>query len=628
MGDGASSSRSGKGKGRGETLVIDHGRRRTSCGYCRSNTDSSISHGLWANSLTADDYQELLDRGWRRSGCFLYKPDMKRTCCPSYTIRLKTDDFIPSKEQSRIYNRMQRFLDGTFDINKKFKEEMNCSKGSSSQVINASFPEVSALSGKITTLDARQKLFREDEFICYISDRIDSAIKACFKDGEFPSIPQLPKALVKRVTSQMQKKLSQTEDLLYTSSICFQIAATIRNSCPTESSTVNFSSHENQSGESSDTSPKGIAEKLVQSMEQSGEFPGFLVKACNGHLNFYSVGLTSTKIPTKASKDDADCSKRSCSSNSSLCLPHKRRKLEIRMKRSSFDPEEFALYRKYQIKVHDDKKVTESSYKRFLVDTPIVFVPSRGDDEAIPPCGLGSFHQQYVVDGKLVAVGVVDILPRCLSSKYLFWDPDFAFLSLGKYSALQEINWVKEMQGHCPNLQYYYLGYYIHSCSKMRYKAAYRPSELLCPLRYTWVPYDIARPLLDKRSYVILSDLKFMQDQALLPQVPDSSMNCARDEYCSFENGNKDFEYGHSDTVMGDRPGLEGRNASVTKELMDDDISNIMIDLNGKHVEVKELQQVFGPIEKRFIAELERQLRRYVKVVGKELSIRMIYSLG
>ncbi len=25
--------------------------------------------------------------------------------------------------------------------------------------------------------------------------------------------------------------------------------------------------------------------------------------------------------------------------------------------------------------------------------------------------------------GRLVAVGVVDVLPRCLSSKYLFWDP-------------------------------------------------------------------------------------------------------------------------------------------------------------------------------------------------------------
>jgi arginine-tRNA-protein transferase len=154
------------------------------------------------------------------------------------------------------------------------------------------------------------------------------------------------------------------------------------------------------------------------------------------------------------------------------------------MARSHFDPEEFALYKRYQTKVHKEKTVTESSYKRFLVDTPIVSIPPVSGDNTVPPCGYGSFHQQYRVDGKLVAVGVVDILPKCLSSKYLFWDPDLAFLSLGKYTALREIDWVKTTRESCPSLQYYYLGYYIHSCNKMRYKAAYRPSELLCPVRY------------------------------------------------------------------------------------------------------------------------------------------------
>lgn len=52
---------------------------------------------------------ELLDHGWRRSGCFLYKPEMEGTCCPSYTIRLKATDFYPSKEQARIYKKMQRY---------------------------------------------------------------------------------------------------------------------------------------------------------------------------------------------------------------------------------------------------------------------------------------------------------------------------------------------------------------------------------------------------------------------------------------------------------------------------------------------------------------------------------------
>ncbi len=130
---------------------------------------------------------------------------------------------------------------------------------------------------------------------------------------------------------------------------------------------------------------------------------------------------------------------------------------------------------------HDDKpsELRSSSYRRFLVDSPLVHVPppaattagarkaaagaaedqeeskqklkeeaeeeddsddmsdsdddtnssisdveeSLADDVAgsnlgvssaggVQACGYGSFHQQYWLDGRLVAVGVVDILPR------------------------------------------------------------------------------------------------------------------------------------------------------------------------------------------------------------------------
>ena len=32
-----------------------------------------------------------------------------------------------------------------------------------------------------------------------------------------------------------------------------------------------------------------------------------------------------------------------------------------------------------------------------------------------------------------------------------------------------------------PSLHYYYMGFYIHTCHKMKYKAGYEPSDLLCP---------------------------------------------------------------------------------------------------------------------------------------------------
>jgi arginyl-tRNA--protein-N-Asp/Glu arginylyltransferase len=66
---------------------------------------------------------------------------------------------------------------------------------------------------------------------------------------------------------------------------------------------------------------------------------------------------------------------------------------------------------------------------------------------------------QYRLDGRLVCVGVIDILPKCLSSVYLYYDPDFKFLSLGKFSAFTEIEWVQKVGFKAsPLLKYYYLG--------------------------------------------------------------------------------------------------------------------------------------------------------------------------
>ncbi|KAG6665886.1 arginyl-tRNA--protein transferase 2-like isoform X2 [Carya illinoinensis] len=630
--DGSSSS-SGSGdtnsNSRGESVVIDCGRRKGSCGYCRSPNRSSISHGLWAHSITVDDYQDLLDRGWRRSGSFLYKPEMERTCCPSYTIRLRAADFIPSKEQLRVSRRMQRFLDGALDITKPVEpiEGPNSSKDDISSLsgneVSSSFTKESLPSNNETNNEAEQVLH-------YLSDQIDNAVRLCKESGEFIYNIQLPKSSVKKVLPAKRKILVEgSEDLLYSSNISFQIAAAIRRAQSCDNHELRQSRH---SAEENELSPKVIAEKLASSLSQPIKTSNLLIRACNGHINFYSPGsqLSSNEsVQTTASKSAAGhASKKQCLKNSEQPLG-KGRRLEIYLKRSCFDPEEFSLYKKYQIKVHKDTPdhVTESSYRNFLVHTPLVFVPPTGDG-TVPRCGFGSFHQQYVIDGRLVAVGVIDILPRCLSSKYLFWDPDFASLSLGKYTALQEIGWVRENQVHCPTLQYYYLGYYIHSCSKMRYKAAYHPSELLCPLRYQWIPFHIVRPLLDRKPYVVLSDFATLKNGESSPP-PVSEDFIETQQFDVHQDSNDlgvemiDPEYGSSD----DEPCLESSDV-VSIEGEDGDISDILIEFNGSRQRYKDRQEACGATGGGYLGSLESQLHRYMKVVGAELSKRMVFSVG
>ncbi|KAL0359186.1 UNVERIFIED_CONTAM: Arginyl-tRNA--protein transferase 1 [Sesamum angustifolium] len=615
----ASTSGSGGNGGRGESVVMDVGRRKSTCGYCKSGARTSISHAL-------------LDRGWRRSGCFLYKPDMEKTCCPSYTIRLKASDFVPSKEQIRVSKRMQRFLDGTLDVKKtdKLTDELNTSGGSCSTANNE---DTSFAAMESSVVDCKGK-DKADQLMRFLSDEIDNTVQLFIKSGEFSS-DQLPKASVKKVAPAKRKlQAENSEELIFSCNIAFQIAATVKrlkkDAKPTKSSEHDVGGK----GASGDLSSKMIAEILAGHLKQPTEFCGLSVRACNGHINFYSatqqkdlveVGRVLESSPTANCANDKHL-KKSCRGPQG-----QHRRFEIRLKRSSFDYEEYSLYRKYQLIVHNDTPdhVTESSYKRFLVDTPLVHIEPN-DDNAVPPCGYGSFHQQYLVDGKLIAVGVIDILPKCLSSKYLFWDPDLAFLSLGKYSALEEIRWVSENQVHCPSLQYYYLGYYIHSCSKMRYKAAYRPSELLCPLRYQWVPYDIAKPFLDRRKYVVLSDYSTLQNGGLLPQ--DVLVNMEEQQHDFAQEASNDVSINEeemaevdSDSSDSDDESDSEAGAATSLALEDVDLSNVLFGVRGARLRYKDLQHAFDPSQRRF---MENQLQRYVRVVGTELSKQMVYNLG
>jgi len=77
----------------------------------------------------------------------------------------------------------------------------------------------------------------------------------------------------------------------------------------------------------------------------------------------------------------------------------------------------YQVFLKYQLKVHKDpaSRWKEPAFKRFLC--------SGLDRKVLKLAGkiqkLGSYHQCYWLDGKLVAVGVLDLLPHAVSSVYL-----------------------------------------------------------------------------------------------------------------------------------------------------------------------------------------------------------------
>ena len=166
--------------------------------------------------------------------------------------------------------------------------------------------------------------------------------------------------------------------------------------------------------------------------------------------------------------------------------------------------ESYRVFRKFQLEVHRDSEedCQESHFREFLVETPLI--TEKAPEGA--PCDYGSFHLQYLIDGKIFAVGVLDIIPKGVLCEYLFYDPSYRFVAPGVYSALNEIALSQRFFTASPEMQYYYMGFYVQSCPKMNYKRRYAGSELLCSHTHTYVPLPQCIPRLKVAEYCCLDD--------------------------------------------------------------------------------------------------------------------------
>ncbi|PKY01654.1 arginine-tRNA-protein transferase [Aspergillus campestris IBT 28561] len=317
------------------------GYQRSSCGYCKSD-NGSASYYTSSVSVRPAHYEELVDRGWRRSGTLYYKPNLQRSCCPHYTMRLEASAFKPRRDQRKAVNRWNKFILG---------------------------PEYIRRAAYLCPKTREEKKQRRDTF-----DLADAVHQAEYDRVKRPIDPKTKKPL-----------------------------------------------------------------------EPAHRF-------------------------------------------------------EVNLEGDSISQAKFELFLKYQTTVHkeDVSKWQTKDFKRFLCSgiTRSPANAARSDEQK-----LGSWHQCYRLDGKLIAVAVLDLMPHGVSSVYIFYDPAYEAWEFGKLSAMREIAMAAEEK-----YQYYYMGYYIHSCQKMRYKGTFRPQYILDPESYTWDPLDgeLAQKL-DKRAYVSLS---------------------------------------------------------------------------------------------------------------------------
>lgn len=124
--------------------------------------------------------------------------------------------------------------------------------------------------------------------------------------------------------------------------------------------------------------------------------------------------------------------------------------------------EKYDLYRRYVVERHgrDPAEENREAFETFLYDSPVESVEFTYRDAG----------------GTLVAVGICDLCSESLSSVYFYFDPAQSRRGFGSFGALHEIDTARRL-----GVPYYYMGYWVDGCRAMRYKADFRPAEVLFP---------------------------------------------------------------------------------------------------------------------------------------------------
>jgi arginine-tRNA-protein transferase len=384
-----------------------------------------FSYYASSTSLTPEFYQSLLNRGWRRSGSLLYKPDQRASCCPQYTIRLDAESFHASKDQRQTLNRFNKYLLG------------------------------------------------------------DVYIKEAAK-------------LYPRSRDQAKKRDTQFD----------------------------------------------LVERVHEGEKEHVKSP-----------------------------------------------PEPAHALTVTLEPDNITEEKYAVFENYQRLVHHEPphRISKSGFKSFLCASPLSrsTVTIDGRERR-----LGSYHQCYRIDGKLIAIGVLDLLPQCVSAVYFMYDESVHQHGFGKLGGLREIALAKE-EGY----KWWYAGFYIHNCVKMKYKGDYSPQYMLDPETYSWNLLDAdVKKKLDKSKYLSLShdtvsvshQLDLDPDQATTPPSSSDSRDQAMSDPVDENDEDADDEaVPDPDTPLFERgvPGV------MTKEhlLEEVDLDHISLSVRGIAAETCDL---------------------------------------
>ena len=162
---------------------------------------------------------------------------------------------------------------------------------------------------------------------------------------------------------------------------------------------------------------------------------------------------------------------------------NKNQDLRVMMSPAKFSSERLALFNRHKLErglSNNERPYRRDQYERWLIES----------------C-TDTREFQYYLNDDLIGVSILDFGAFDISSVYFYFDPNHTDRSLGTFSALFEMEWMKQQ-----SMRFYYLGLYVSTCSHLSYKSRYYPHHRLIDNQW--------RVFVDRRT--VLADTVVVDD--------------------------------------------------------------------------------------------------------------------
>ena len=504
------------------------------CGYCKHQSvqiKSRLKNEIMMKikSIPLDIYQNLIEKGWSKSGTLIYKRNYEKSCCKIYQPRVNINNFKISKEQKKVMKKFRKYLSGEYEQNKFNKLYNN---------INDNYIKEKE----------KEKPKEEDE----IQNKIDAKLREYIMSTNFLNIlnkylkneDDINLIYEKLIYTKIRKNNNKKFNYDYSCDLIFiikNVLTILKKKNVIEENSINTNNINDKGVNEENDEYKNFINEIYNDInnfyKSDNNYEDISFNEKTGHINFK---MKNKSIITKENKkqEKKEYKKENKTNLNQINIQKEKEKYNLEyFKEIVTEPEiylplkhiytieltdkielepteeRYLLYQKYQLAVHKET-TTVQSYNNFIGISPIInkyinLPPDLNTKTRHPelyPKHYGMHNLIHRIDGKIIAVTVIDILPNYFESLYCYYDPDFSFLDLGVVTAIREIEYAKSVQELInKNLTYYTMGEMSLSVKKLQYKSNYSPMEIMDPYTGIYVPLteDIKKLLSDNECHFL-----------------------------------------------------------------------------------------------------------------------------